>query len=59
MPWWRNFLFEGALKALLASCLLSTGVWVTYKGRHNLREAKGKEAGPAVYTQHVFAQLKV
>ena len=49
MPWWRNFLFEGALRALMASCLLSGGVCVTVRGKTNLREARGNKEVVGVF----------
>jgi len=43
MPWWRNMLFEFVVKSILSSLLLCCGVFVQFRGLHNLREAKGKE----------------
>ena len=54
MPWWRNFLFGGALRALIASCLLSGGVWMTVKGKKNLREAQQVKEVVAVFNHVSF-----
>lgn len=44
MPRWRNALFGAASKVLMASVLLCSGAWVTFKGRRHLREARRQGA---------------